>query len=240
MTNNEFLEITQLKWGPVQYKLFGNLKFDGSGFVDSHSISMLNHNFPVSIRDNEFKFIKDFVKQHKFKNGFELATAFGVSTIAIGLGMKENGGKLITMDAYIEEHLDDHRYDGANYQTYKNTDGWKSVNYLIEHFRLQDTVKVDIGWSPEDTGVVIARNTTKKIDFVFLDSGHFPEQVKKDLSAIKPFLDDKYTILLHDFYPTVYPKIVVEWIIDNFGFEPKVVLPKPFGDNLALLTNMDI
>jgi len=240
MSNDEFLEISQLKWGPVNYNFFGLFSDADNRYVGSHCMSMSGHSFPISIRDTEFKFLKNFVIKHNFKNGFELATAFGVSTIAIGLGMKETGGKLITMDAYIEEHLDDHQYEGANYQTYKDTDGWKSVNYLIEHFRLQDTVKPDIGWSPEDTGVVNARNTTKKIDFVFLDAGHFPEQVKKDLMVIKPFLDEKYAILLHDYFPQVYPKHVVDWIVETFGFEPKIVLPNPIGDNLALLTNMDI
>jgi len=30
----------------------------------------------------------------------------------------------------------------------------------------------------------------------------------------------------------------VDWIIETFGYEPKVVLPNPIGDNLAILTNM--
>ena len=238
MMENEFLEISQLQWGPVKYNFFGLFADDTKNMVASHCMSMSNHNFPISIRQTEFDYLKKLIVKHNLKNGFELATAFGVSTVALGLGFKQTGGKLITMDAYVEEHLDTHLYDEANYQKYQDTDGWKSVNYLIEHFRLKDVVKPDIGWSPDDTGNVIAKNTTKKLDFVFLDAGHFPEQVKKDLTVIKPFLDEKYLIVLHDYYPSVFPPYIVDWIIETFGYEPKVVLPNPIGDNLAILTNM--
>ena len=237
---NEFLEISQLQWGPVKYHFFGLLSDNSNRYVASHCLRMENHDFPVSIRQTEFDYLKKLIIQNDLKNGFELATAFGVSTIALGLGFKETGGNLITMDSYIEEHMNDHLYENANYQYYKDTDGWKSVNYLIEHFRLKDVVKPDIGWSPDDTGSVIARNTTKKIDFVFLDAGHFPEQVKKDLMVIKPFLDNKFVIVLHDYFQTVYPQYVVDWIIETFGVEPKIVLPTPIGDNMAILTNMNI
>ena len=238
MMENEFLEISQLQWGPVKYNFFGLFDNESQHMVTSHCLSMSNHSFPISIRQNEFEFLKKLIVEYNLKNGFELATAFGVSTVALGLGFKQTGGKLITMDAYIEEHLDTHLYDDANYQKYQDTDGWKSVNYLIEHFRLKDVVTPDIGWSPEDTGTVIARNTTKKIDFVFLDAGHFPEQVKKDLNVIKSFLDEKYMIVLHDYYPSVYPPYIVNWVIETFGVEPKIVLPSPIGDNMAILTNM--
>jgi predicted O-methyltransferase YrrM len=239
MSHSEFLEISQLKWGPVQYRFYGLWNDTKPGYVHSHCMNMVGHNFPISIRQTEFEFLKETVIKYDLKNGFELATAFGVSATALGLGFKQTGGKLITMDAYIEEHLEDHRYDGANYQTYYETDGWKSVNYLIEHFRLQKVVTPTIGWSPDDTGSVIAQHTTEKIDFVFLDAGHFPEQVMKDLYALKPFLDKEYVIALHDYYDTVYPDYVKEWVNKEFG-TPVIGVSAPHGDNLALIVNKKI
>lgn len=235
MSHSEFLEISQLKWGPVKYRLFGLYDSQKPGFVESHCLSMIGHDYPTSIRQTEFEFLKQLIVDYDLKNGFELATAFGVSTTALGLGFKQTGGKLITMDAYVEEILSDCHYEGAQYQVYSDTDGWKSVNYLIEHFRLQDVVTPDVGWSPEDTGSVISRNTTQKLDFVFLDAGHFPEQVMKDLNVLKNLLDDEYVIALHDYYDTVYPDYVKDWIFENFGVEPIIAVPAPKGDNLALI-----
>lgn len=239
MSHSEFLEISQLNWGPVKYRFYGILDPDNPGFVYSHCMNMVGHDFPASVREKEFEFLKKTIIKYNLKNGFELGTAFGVSTVGLGLGFKETGGKLITMDAYVEEHLHDFRYEGANYQKYYEMDGWKSVNYLIEHFRLQPVVTPTVGWSPHDTGVVISQNTTEKIDFVFLDAGHFPEQIMKDLSVIKPFLDDEYVIALHDYYPHVFPDYTVEWITKEFGV-PIISVPSPHGYNLALIVNKKI
>ena len=239
MSHSEFLEISQLKWGPVQYRFVGLWDDSNPGYVHSYNMNMIGHNFPVSIRQREFEFLKETIIKYNLKNGFELATAFGVSATALGLGFKQTGGKLITMDAYIEENLQDHRYDGANYQTYHEMNGWKSVNYLIEHFRLQKVVTPTVGWSPDDTGSVIAQHTTEKIDFVFLDAGHFPEQVMKDLYALKPFLDKEYVIALHDYFETVYPDYLKEWLNKEFG-TPVIGVPLPHGDNLTLIVNKKI
>lgn len=239
MSHSEFLEISQLKWGPVQYRFYGIIDPDNPGFVHSHCMNMVNHDFPASVTETEFEFLKNTIIKYGLKNGFELGTAFGISTTALGIGFKETQGKLITMDAYVEEHLNDFRYENANIQKYYELDGWKSVNYLIEHFRLQNIVTPTIGWSPNDTGVIISQNTTNKIDFVFLDAGHFPEQIMKDLGVIKPFLDSEYVIALHDYYPHVFPDYLVEWIIKEFGY-PEISVQSPYGYNLALIVNKKI
>jgi predicted O-methyltransferase YrrM len=235
MSHSEFLEISQLKWGPVTYKIRGLRDYHNPSFVESHCLRMEQHEFPISVRQTEFEFLKKLIIDYDLKNGFELATAFGVSTVALGLGFKQTGGKLITMDSYVEEVNNTCHYESLEYQLHSDSDGWKSVNYLIEHFRLKDVVSPDIGWSPQDTGLVISRHTTSKLDFVFLDAGHFPEQVMRDLNGIKNFLCDEYVIALHDYYDSVFPNHVVNWIVENFGVEPKIALHAPKGDNLALI-----
>ena len=59
---------------------------------------MENHIFPLSIRYDEFEFLKNLIIKYNLKSGFELATAFGVSTVALGIGFIKTGGKLVTMD----------------------------------------------------------------------------------------------------------------------------------------------
>jgi predicted O-methyltransferase YrrM len=241
MNHSEFLEISQLKWGPVQYRLWGVLDDRDKDYVGQYVISMVGHKFPVSIRESEFEFLKNFIIKYDLKNGFELATAFGISAIALGLGFKQTGGHLLTMDCYVEEHHDSNLYDvyGVPYH-YENTDGWKSANYLIEHFRLKKNVTPKYGWSPGDTGSVISQVLTKKIDFIFLDAGHYTKQIMMDLGALKPWLADEYVIILHDFYPHIFTEELLQFLEDNFGKKPEVVLEYPKGENMALIINKKI
>jgi predicted O-methyltransferase YrrM len=237
MSHSEFLEISQLKWGPVQYRLWGCLDYRDEDFVGQYAMNMVGHDFPVSIRESEFEFLKTLPVKYNLKNGFELATAFGVSSVALGLGFKQTGGHLLTMDCYVEESHNSNLYDVyAIEYDYQNTDGWKSVNYLREHFRLQKHLTPTYGWSPGDTGSVISQHLTEKLDFVFLDAGHFSKQVMMDLGAIKPWLAEEYVIVLHDFYSHIFNDTVLEFVETNFG-KPEVALEYPQGDNMALIVN---
>lgn len=88
----EYKKITELNDGPVHYELLsrGNIK-------------MREHPYPYSILQEEFNFLTNIVIENDLKRGYECATAFGISSLAIGLGFKQTGGKCVTMDAYIEE-----------------------------------------------------------------------------------------------------------------------------------------
>jgi hypothetical protein len=52
-------------------------------------------------------------------------------------------------------------------------------------------------------------------------------------------LDKEYVIALHDYYETVFPDYVMEWIVKEFGI-PIIGVPAPHGDNLALIVNKKI
>jgi len=91
-----FKQILNLTDGPVQYEL-----------TEMGHIKMVNHLYPYSIKEREFNFLRDLIAHNNLKNGFECATAFGISSLALGLGFKETGGKCVTMDAYIEEKCED-------------------------------------------------------------------------------------------------------------------------------------
>lgn len=237
---SEFFEIVDLKWGPVQYRLNGYLSHYNNDLIENYAIRMTNHMFPLSVRYDEFEFLKNLVLKYNLKSGFELATAFGISTVALGNGFKQTGGKLVTMDAYVEERQEVYTQTYADTSTNFDADGFKSVNYLIEHFRLKDVVNPQIGWSPVDVKKVVESHSRKTFDFLFLDGGHSPEQIIRDLYAIRPFLEKEYIIVLHDYYENVYTE-EVNLVVDKlFGIQPIIELSNPFGDNLAVIYNKKI
>jgi predicted O-methyltransferase YrrM len=237
---SEFFEISDLKWGPVQYRLNGYRSNYNKDLIENYGISMSNHNFPLSVRYDEFEFLKNLVVKYNLKSGFELATAFGVSTIALGVGFKQTGGNLVTMDAYVEERENVYTQEYADTSTNFDSDGFKSVNYLIEHFRLKDVVNPQIGWSPVDVKNVVENHSRKSFDFLFLDGGHSPGQIILDLYAIRPFLEKEYVIVLHDYFDNVYTPEVMDIIRFLFRKEPVVELEQPFGENMAVIYNKKI
>ena len=223
-------EIGELNAGPVKYVM---------GF-NNFTLNMEGHTFPISIGKHEFDFLYNIVKKYNLKRGFELATGFGVSSIAAGLAFKENNGIHITMDSYSEEVSNNcHDYGDFKNKSYPDTDGYKSVKYLIEYFRLKDTVIPEVGWSPDDVGTIINRNTTGKLDFVFLDGGHFIHQILQDVDAIRPHLDEKFVFVFHDFYPSVIDYPYVNELKNKFGLEFRTGVSYPLGENMVYMTNFD-
>jgi hypothetical protein len=209
---SKFLEIPKLEHGPVKYIL--HLMNYEENFMN-WSIRMDGLDFPRSIYIKEFDYLKNLIINKNLKNGFECGTAFGVSTVALGLGFKKTKGHLVTMDAYIEETTDN-CYDYREFTNKINFEsiGYKSVNFLIEHFRLKKYVKTEIGWSPNDVGKLI-----------------------KDLRAVKPFLDDNYVIALHDCFSYLITTEVEDVIQLLFGVPLEIVVTGTDGYNLAIIDN---
>ena len=225
---SEFNEILELKDGPVQYES-----------VHHGNIKMVQHPYPYSIRQAEFVFLKNIIAYNNLQNGYECATAFGISSTAIGLGFKETGGKCVTMDAYIEEKSQNPgAYRDFEREVYEKSDGYKSVKYLIDKFGLQDHLFPEIGWSPDDTETCIRRHISKPLDFVFLDAGHFPEQVIKDIDAFFPLLGDRYVVAFHDVYSGIFDGSVHDHVKKLFGQEIDIQVPHPAGENLGIITKL--
>lgn len=237
---SEFFEIVDLKWGPVQYMLNGYRNNFNNELIENYVLSMSNHIFPLSVRYDEFEFLKNLVVKYNLKSGFELATAFGVSTVALGVAFKQNGGKLVTMDAYVEERQEVYTQEYVDTSTNYDADGFKSVNYLIEYFRLKEVVNPQIGWSPVDVKNVVQNHSRKTFDFLFLDGGHSPGQIIQDLYAIRPFLEKEHIIVLHDYFDNVFTDEVMDTIRFLFEKEPVIELEQPFGENMAVIYNKKI
>jgi predicted O-methyltransferase YrrM len=170
---------------------------------------------------------------------FELATAFGISGSAIGTAMKKTGGKLVTMDAYIEEKCNNAgTYEKFERQVYEQSDGYKSVKYLIKKLDIENHMIGEIGWSPDDVDSIITRNFTEKLDFVFLDAGHFGHQMIKDIESIKPHLADKFVFVFHDIYPWSCTNEVHDCVKKHFGKDIEIKLPYPQGENMGVIINL--
>lgn len=225
---NYFDQILLQKDGPVQYEL-----------TNTNNIKMVQHPYPYSIKYEEFEFLRCLVRDCKLQRGFEVATAFGVSSLALGLGFKETGGKCVTMDAYIEEKCKDPgKYENFEREVYEQADGYKSVKYLIEAFRVQDHLFPEIGWSPDDTETAIRKHFSEPLDFVFIDAGHFQDQIIRDIDAVLPLLGEKYVLAFHDVYPWSFTDAVHEHLYKKIGKKVTIAVPHPAGENLGIVINL--
>lgn len=225
---SNFQKILSLTDGPVQYEMTG-----------TNNIKMKQHPYPYSIKEEEFNFLTNLIVEHNLQRGYECATAFGVSSLALGLGFKQTGGKIVTMDAYIEEKCKNPgAYEKFEAVVYEQADGFKSVKYLIEQFDLKDTLYPQIGWSPDDTETSVRKHIKEPLDFVFIDAGHFPEQMIKDIDAFLPLLGEKYVLAFHDIYPWSFSQKVHDHLFNKIGKKVEIKVPHPSGENLGVVINL--
>jgi predicted O-methyltransferase YrrM len=221
-------EILKFDDGPVKYEKSGR----------GH-IKMVGHSVPLSVMQAEWDFLHNIVVDNNLTKGFELATAFGISGSAIGTAMKKTGGKLVTMDAYVEEKYNNAgTYEHFERQVYEQSDGYKSVKYLIKKLDIENHMIAEIGWSPDDVDSIITKNFTDKLDFVFLDAGHFGHQMIKDIESIKPHLADKFVFVFHDIYSWSCTKEVHDCVKKHFGKDIEIKLPYPKGENMGVIINL--
>jgi predicted O-methyltransferase YrrM len=221
-----FDQICRLTDGPVKYKRVfkGNLK-------------MVNHANPYSLLEREFEYITRLITEEKLRNGFEVATAFGISALAAALGFKQTDGKLLSMDAYIEEQFNDAGgYQNADPIVYTDTDGWKSAQFLAKKFGVEAHVQFCAGWSPTDTGRMIESVFgDTKLDYAFIDAGHFTEWIWNDFNAIRPYLGNRAFVLFHDVYPETFTPELIARIEASANGKLEVVCPFPMGENMGLI-----
>jgi len=228
MINETYQKILSLDDGPVQYELVG-----------TGNIKMKQHPYPYSIKSQEFDFLKNLIVENNLQRGYECATAFGISSLALGLGFKETGGKCVTLDAYIEEKCKDPgKYENFAREVYAQADGYKSVKYLIEKFELEENLFPEIGWSPDDTVTSINKHFHDPLDFVFLDAGHFAEQMIKDFDSFVPLLGERYVLAFHDVYPWSCTDAVHNHIFQKLGKRIEIAVPHPAGENLGVIINL--
>ena len=199
------------------------------GDKSSHtSIRMQGTTYPNSITEPEFNIIRETISKNGLTSGYEIATGFGLSTLAAGLGFKETGGKIVTMDAYHEEVTQNPLGDNLNIK-HENTRGFRSVIQLIEKFDLNENVFPTVGWSPEDTNSCIDSvfEKDKKLDFIFIDGFHTEDAVINDFNSIKHKINkNKFILMLHD--TDVLPNSIA-YIEDELKIKGSLKSERPHG-----------
>lgn len=228
-----YKEIIGLTNGPVEYEF--------------HTVAQLikpkNKNFPWSIKQFEFDVIRSLISVNDLKRGLEIGTGLGISAVAAGLGFKDTGGKLVTIDSNIEESYDHYvTYRRAAPTILADSINHRSAKFLINHFQLNDTVSVELGWTPRDTANILRNflGEGEKLDFVFLDGGEFPEQVVKDIESILPFLAPKHLILLQGVFDNIYDTAVIARIKRVLRKDPVLLIDPSlsFTYRLGIVNNL--
>lgn len=204
------------------------------------SLSMAGAIGPKSIKIAEFEYISNLIGTRGLKRGFEIATDFGVSALAAGLGFKKTGGRIVTMDSYVEEKIrSDSAYRTMDKTLYPEAEGLRSTQFLISQFSLEGVVIPKVGWSPDDVEKVLLEEFPdlhrNGLDFVFIDGGHFTESVMRDMRVVSPFVRRGSCVLLHDVAEGVFGAGFPKKVMGVFGKEYTVVVPYPIGFNLALI-----
>jgi hypothetical protein len=163
-------------------------------------LKLAERKFPWSLKHKEFDFVRSLIASFGLRRGFEVATGFGVSTLAIALGLKSTGGSCVSMDAYIEESFDDWiSYEGRKLVGNENALGYRSAAALLRKFNVGRHMALRIGWSPDDVGSIITGvHGAQKLDLAFIDGLHTEEAVVTDMEAVLPHLGERFVILLHD------------------------------------------
>lgn len=204
------------------------------------SLKMSKVNGPTSIKIEEFNYICKLIENNNLKRGYEIATGFGISALAAGIAFKKTGGKIVTLDSYIEEKTEsDHAYRSFSKTLYENAEGYKSVQNLIKMFSLENVIVPRVGWSPDDVETILTQEfinlEQEKLDFVFIDGGHFVEAVERDIKSVKNYVGPGTKILLHDVFEGVFTVGFPDLVKRLLGKEYKIVVPYPIGFNMAIV-----
>jgi len=201
-------ELKYIKWEdicrPIHEDSGGLLKYSDWNVHKDHDGLSVNGRLPHSISEAEFNLMRDFIVDNNLKTGFDLATGTGVSAIAFGFGFKQTGGKLLSIDSYIEEatqYQDGIGFSGdidstlsgiRAHQPYQN-------NLAIMSLFGLNNVTLEKGVSPHDCEHYIEKHKLYPIDFVFFDCPKSAEDFHRDATYIKKYLNqDKYAIFWHD------------------------------------------
>lgn len=188
------------------------------------SKKLKERNFPYSCTDEEGLILHEAVWLLNLTSGFEIATAFGYSSLYLGLAFRKTHGKLNSLDCYVEEWKDSFYYDFEELRII--TDKVKKeieagnpplgLKYALSNrnkLGLQKNINYSTGISPQDLPVVIKN----KIDFAFIDGGHFGDQPTNDFLGIYPYLTDKCVVFFHDNNGNPYVDKAIKTAEEKFG-----------------------
>lgn len=184
------------------------IPFPDSKNLYDMSYRMSEKFFPWSCTTEEGIVMMGTILENNLQSGFEIATAFGHSSLFIASAFAQTGGHLVTMDCYVEEGKEDYNYTLEELEEcVKNTRKSASEGILPYGLRKAkenaytlglNNIEYVIGISPQDVSGVVR----EKLDFVFIDGGHFGDQPSVDFDSIKERMADNFAIFFHDNHNT--------------------------------------
>jgi hypothetical protein len=208
----------------------------GFEFTPSGHLKLKTKRFPWSVVQREFEYLYNTIVDNKLTRGFEACTGVGISGLAAGLAMKQTGGKIVTLDAYIEEALEDPNYGSHAPMLNHNAVAFETVYALIAKYQLENILVPVVGWTPDNVAEHIEANFSQPLDYVFIDGGHTPNQLIKDINGVLPFTNADTHWLFHDAHDGVFSQEVKNFVQEKLGKSRVIVCPSSEGCNdLAIL-----
>lgn len=225
----ELINLIQIKSGISGYEI-------GICVKEHYGLS-LNKKLPYSISEYEFNYMKYFILKNNLKSGYELATGIGISSISIGFAIGCNGGKLITVDSYLEEMIQNQPID--------NTDISVSDDPLIRNKKLFNSLGLNNIHSYKAFSPACSSILDEELDFVFFDCPKDANDFIRDASILKDRMSNKFAIFVHDThcFPNEFKRISK----DIFGIEgkfiydfqtPNGIIKQTFP--LGIITNLEL
>lgn len=175
-----------------------DIKIMIDGYKNHNGIRLQGKHAPKSINEHEFNYIHTFIVNNNLKNGYELATGVGISSLAAGIAFSKTGGKLLTLDNYAEEETQEQQLEVHSNSTYKDSDSYRLLKTMISTYNLGDYIETYIGTSPMDTEALLY-SYKDEIDYVLLDCPKCDADFERDFTVLWQFMNkDKYAIFVHD------------------------------------------
>jgi predicted O-methyltransferase YrrM len=208
MNNKDFRVRAMSEIGQRLMPLFSTLervnKHEYSKWDASYKLK--TRDFPYSCTLEEGLVLYYLIRENKLTNGYEIATAFGLSTIFLALGAERTGGRVVTLDCYIEESKESYIYSPEEIEEHVSTlherisagyqpNGLEMARKLAALASVQDRIDFKVGTSPQN---VAASLEGRRIDFAFIDGGHFGDQPTLDFEAVQSSLGEKCAVFFHD------------------------------------------
>jgi MMP 1-O-methyltransferase len=130
----------------------------------------------------------------------EIGSYCGKSTAYLGLGVREGGGVLFSIDHHRgseeqqpgQQYYDPDLFDQAS----GRVDTFRLFRRTLEAAGLEDTVVAMVG-----TSVAAARLWTMPLSLVFIDGGHSYPTVFSDYTSWMPHVMPGGFLLIHDIFP---------------------------------------
>lgn len=220
-----------------------NFNYVSLGNLAHRGISA-NGKLPFSISENEFNYIRNFIAQHGLNRGLDLATGTCIGTIACAEGMRYTGGKLLTIDSYIEEKTQN-IFEGTGFTPVNALEGLERNKKIIKNLGLGDVVEFKVGWFPDDciNGKWV-EDSLGWLDFALIDCLKNYKDFTEGMKKINHFFHKcKFAIFVHDTH--TWKSEFIKASIELYNIEPLFLYNFTFGDvkdqqyyPIALITNI--